>query len=647
MEADELEQRIRATQRIVEAMAESCEDCRPLLDTLIPATEFMTREEVIETLKRVCAAFDQKTLDSIAARVHHEHVEKNLQRELELAKSDNTALKDSLAAKECQLAAKDRELAARDEEIKSLKAALADSRHSEESLREEKYAGKSKRGLGKSRSTSRGRDDNKDDFDGTPESAPQTDANEASEGRSGDEIPVSLTQIRKAKASRPSKYTLADAAEKVVHECDLSRLPKGAVLIPGSETTETIFSEERIIRADIYKFVKYRILEPLTDENGNPVTDVEGNVVMVWKEHTMHFPKKKGDGAAETACAPMKRGHLPQQVPGTHETPAMLANLMFEHYFCNVPMNRISKAFGEFGFKVGRSTLEKLDSTVAGLLRPAYAALQDDILCDDAVIFCDETWGRLHLMDATRKVYYWIVGNKKKKGVVYVYDDGSRGRKVIVSILEGRDVKAVHTDGYNAYYFLSDIGIVHICCGAHVWRKIKEWYDRTGDPEARVLLLELAELFMMDARLRELGAPPEEVLRQRNSPKTLDTISRFTARIDLLLEKCKEIPKIGFKALNYAKEVASKVFRWREDPDYELDNNFAEQSARPFATARKTSLFHCSHEGAGNDCVIRSFIETCRLRGVSVTGWFKAYFNAILNGRTDYSNLLPGVLALD
>lgn len=187
-------------------MAESCEDYRPLFDTLIPATEFMTREEVIETLKRVCAAFDQKTLDSIAARVHHEHVEKNLQRELELTKSDNTALKDSLAAKECLLAEKDRELAARDEEIKSLKAELADSRHSEESLKAEKYAGRSKRGLGKSRSTSRGRDDNKDDFDGTPESAPQTDADEASEGGSGDDAPVSLTQIRKAKASRPSSF---------------------------------------------------------------------------------------------------------------------------------------------------------------------------------------------------------------------------------------------------------------------------------------------------------------------------------------------------------------------------------------------------------------------------------------------------------
>lgn len=100
----------------------------------------MTREEVIETLKRVCATFDQKILDSIAAQVHHEHVEKNLERELELAKSDNNVLWDSLSDKETQLSAKD-------EEISSLKAKLKDIRHSEESLREEKYASKSKYGI--------------------------------------------------------------------------------------------------------------------------------------------------------------------------------------------------------------------------------------------------------------------------------------------------------------------------------------------------------------------------------------------------------------------------------------------------------------------------------------------------------------------
>lgn len=60
-----------------------------------------------------------------------------------------------------------------------------------------------------------------------------------------------------------------------------------------------------------------------------------------------------------------------------------------------------------------------------------------------------------------------------------------------------------------------------------------------------------------------------------------------------------------------------------------------------------TTLFHCSHQGAENDCVIRSFVETCRLRGVSIVAWIKACFNAIIAGRTDYSNMLPGVLAID
>lgn len=69
--------------------------------------------------------------------------------------------------------------------------------------------------------------------------------------------------------------------------------------------------------------------------------------------------------------------------------------------------------------------------------------------------------------------------------------------------------------------------------------------------------------------------------------------------------------------------------------------------ARSVATSRKTSLFHCSHEGAENDRIIRSFIETCRLHDVSMVLLLKAFFNAISQDRTDYPNLLPGVLAID
>lgn len=69
--------------------------------------------------------------------------------------------------------------------------------------------------------------------------------------------------------------------------------------------------------------------------------------------------------------------------------------------------------------------------------------------------------------------------------------------------------------------------------------------------------------------------------------------------------------------------------------------------AHPIETSRKTSLFHCSHEVAENNCIIRSFIETCRLRGISMVLWLKAFFNAIIQGRTHYPNLLLGVLTIN
>lgn len=106
---------------------------------------------------------------------------------------------------------------------------------------------------------------------------------------------------------------------------------------------------------------------------------------------------------------------------------------------------------------------------------------------------------RLHLKKITKKVYIWIIGNRKAKAVAYYYDDGSRGRDILVDVLKGRNIKAMHTDGYTAYYYLMELHIDQICCGAHVWRKIKEWYERTNDPDAKMLLLDLQWLFIQEA----------------------------------------------------------------------------------------------------------------------------------------------------
>lgn len=67
---------------------------------------------------------------------------------------------------------------------------------------------------------------------------------------------------------------------------------------------------------------------------------------------------------------------------------------------------------------------------------------------------------------------------------------------------------------------------------------------------------------------------------------------------------------------------------------------------RPYALFRKTSMHTCSHRGAKVRAILRSFVETCKLEGISIVKYFTAFFRAVCSGRTDYENLLPATISL-
>lgn len=251
-----------------------------------------------------------------------------------------------------------------------------------------------------------------------------------------------------------------------------------------------------------------------------------------------------------------------------------------------IPVNRMAGVFGQFGFSKGRQGLINWIWKYADLMKPAYKLLQDTVLKDNAVIFCDETWQRLHLNSGTRKVYEWIIGNRKEKATFYHYDDGSRGRKVIAELLEGRRIKAVHTDGYNAYIFLEGIGVVHITCTAHIWRYIMDWYNATKDDDARMLLTEISALYIIESEIR--GKSPEEIIERRQSVVVTEILTRYKAKLDTLNLRIDTLPKIAQKAVNYALSQYPKMSRWREDADYDIDNNFAERAAKPALSNART-----------------------------------------------------------
>lgn len=653
MEQDETARRIRQIHDIEIAMDESGEGKTPLTDALRKAIPYMTPEEIRETLFRTLDKLDELYGD----RNSHEEL---LRKEREAHDLEVSNLKEEMASKERQLSEKDVRIAALEKELKASKAAAEDASHRAESMVQDKFQGTSKKGIDKKHNTKEGRADRKDDFDGTPGSAAPKDSAGDQKADGVETITRNRSDIEKEKSAARGKYTLADATEKIIYECDDTLLPEGAVVVDHSE--EVVFDEERIIRACIYKMVTYRIKAPFINEDG----------VQDWRveEHTVHIRRRgrhaqtakveaqaeasgdtapaedaKGAGEAEDIIV-YENGHMPGQITGAKVSARMLAMLILQHFEAHVPVNRMTHIFDEFGFDIDRSTVGGWLDKAATLMEEAYERLLDQILADGSVCYCDETWGRLHLKDMTKKVYTWIIGNRKAKAVAYYYDDGSRGRNILVDLLKDRNIKAMHTDGYTAYYYLMELHIDQICCGAHVWRKIKEWYERTNDPEAKLLLLDLQWLFIQEAQLKESGASPGEVLKRRNSAETTEIITRFSARLEILKMKIDGLPKIGRTAVNYAINMQSRVFRWREDADYELDNNWCERAARPYSLFRKTSMHTCSHRGAKVRAILRSFVETCKLEGISIVNYFTSFFNAVCGGRTDYENLLPVTINL-
>ena len=69
-------------------------------------------------------------------------------------------------------------------------------------------------------------------------------------------------------------------------------------------------------------------------------------------------------------------------------------------------------------------------------------------------------------------------------------------------------------------------------------------------------------------------------------------------------------------------------------------------SARLLPKGRKNSLTFGSHAGAKVSVIYHTFIETCKMCGVSTLEYFKEFFKAIMQGRTDYENMLPMTIGI-
>ena len=101
---------------------------------------------------------------------------------------------------------------------------------------------------------------------------------------------------------------------------------------------------------------------------------------------------------------------------------------------------------------------------------------------------------------------------------------------------------------------------------------------------------------------------------------------------------------VGVGCLRYLDHFWDRIFLYRKDGDYTIDNSLAERCIRPLANERKNSLFFGSDKMARVSATYHSIVSTCKLQGYSILEYLKKFFEEIVAGNRDYGKLMPSTI---
>ena len=477
-----------------------------------------------------------------------------------------------------------------------------------------RFGSSSQKGTGKTQEVT-GRDDKKDDFDGTPgsinntASQPETD-NDNSEQTAQEKDYSSLRPSRKGCNNRKMS-----ADYQVLHKCDMSRIPSDAIVLKKS--IRKVFDSVNMIVEHDFEEVTYK----LTD----------GTII------TNYFPMSDDK----------ESGIYNERVQGTHATGNLLSTLAFNRYQMSTPSYREMARMAEMKMSISRQTLINWYGKIADKLTKLVPALKDEALCENANVNVDETWCRYQTRFGHKKHYMWCIANKAAKTVIFFYDEGKRNRNVLRDFLGNAKINSLQSDGYNVYMYLDDElnDIEHLCCMAHVRAKFKYAYEQGMDERAKYFLDKIGWLYNEERIYKEKHLSANEIYEARNSSAVNSVVEEIRNRLNYhLYFDDSPIGELMQKAINYMNTFWKQLFNYRKDGNYTIDNSLAERSIRPMTVERKNSLFFCSTEGAKASAIFHTIIETCKLLGISARDYINSFLKEVSLGRTDWQNLTPAKL---
>ena len=574
---------------------------RPVLDY----SEGMTAEEQKRYINYLVERLEQADL-GLRARdaVLQDFLDKQKEYDERLSKLDNVLSK--VSSLESSLKEKDRKLKSAERKVADLTAKLKFAEKNR--FGDKSYGSKKKNPYEESDRTK-----DKDNFDGTSSSLPESSiANKDSDSSSA---PTTQEKRPRDLSNRPDTYnTMGIQGASKEYKSDLSKVP-GRIL------------ERKMI----------------------PVFHLEVNLVEERFEMVHYVEKGKNPkwGYFPVAGNPQ----IVTKFDGTKATPEFLQAIAYEVYVKNVTFGLLHRWLTDLGMKVSANTLRNWLKKGKKYLDKLVKVLKDVALEKDSIVNCDETWCKVRKYDHYRKCYIWVLVNKAEQIVIFFYEDGSRGRDVLTNFIGDAELKSVMTDGYNAYVFIGDElstvqkspnlkKAIHQVCMAHWKAKLDKALEQAGDIRALPFLRGVDFYYKRERQYDAEGLTPEERGKRRqdlDSKEMLITLRQYL-KIELDKDPSETTPYLR-EALNYLDKFWDNIFAFLKDGDLPIDNNLAERAIRPLTTQRNSMLHFGSDEGAEMAATYHSIISTVKMQGRSAWEYLGKFFTKSLIKRIESSSL--------
>ena len=389
----------------------------------------------------------------------------------------------------------------------------------------------------------------------------------------------------KKKASRPAKYLYSGLEERTT------------VLVPEG------------INLDEYDMIGKDVVRVL-----------HRSPAKLWVE-VIERPKYrlKADKNAPNPCIVQKEP--PHAViGGSHVAADMLARIITDKYCYHIPEYRQIKQYADLGLKLPASTLNGWVHAVASRLEPLYEAQRNDIRQGDYLQVDEVPWNIADKPGRVRKGYAWQFHDSRpdSHGLYFLYIHGSR--EGVIPRAELKDYHgAIQTDGYKVYdYFEEQKNVTLLGCMAHVRRKFIN--AQTSHPKLAAKAVQWIDLlYTLEANLQANGAIEDENAKARieKALPIMDAMDKWMKAVSI---QCTPSDPMG-KALDYAYKLWPRLQRYALDGRYRIDNNPVERGQRPTVLGRKNYLFSKNDDGAIDNAIFYTLIESCQIVGVNPLAW--------------------------